>query len=90
MRRFVLVTLVLGFGFGFGGCFDPDKPSCSYVCAGSAPFCPADYECRADNYCHLVGTTDSCNFSDAAVAPQDLSATPSDMFTATTDAASHD
>lgn len=90
MRRFLLATLVFGFGLGFGGCFNPDKPTCSFVCAGAAPLCPDDYECRSDNYCHLKGTTDSCGFSDAAVAPQDLSATPSDMLTAAADSATHD
>lgn len=86
MRRFVLVTLL----FGFAGCFNPDKPSCSFVCAGSAPACPEDYECRADNYCHLIGNSDSCGFSDAATAPSDLSATPPDMVSTPIDFASQD
>ncbi|HEX4459641.1 MAG TPA: hypothetical protein VIA18_16795 [Polyangia bacterium] len=89
MRRFVLVTLLLG-SFGFAGCFNPDRPSCSFVCSGSAPACPDQYECRADNYCHLIGNTDVCGFSDAATEPLDLSATPSDMLTATTDAGTTD
>lgn len=55
------------------GCFSPDKPICSYACADTEPRCPESYECRADGYCHLVGTVSACPFSDAAM-PQDMSA----------------
>jgi hypothetical protein len=67
MSRLVLLcaTLLLA------GCFNPDKPSCSYACADSDPRCPDSYECRSDGYCHLMGTTDTCNFSDASV-PLDM------------------
>jgi hypothetical protein len=60
------------------GCFNPQKPTCSYVCADTTPRCPDDYECRSDGYCHLVGSTDSCLFSDAAV-PMDMSVSVADM-----------
>lgn len=64
------------------GCFSPEKPICSYVCADTAPKCPDDYECRSDGYCHKIGTSDACPFSDAAM-PADLSATaPPDMTSA--------
>ncbi len=89
MRRIVLATIVCGL-FGFTGCFNPDKPSCSFVCSGTAPACPDDYECRADNYCHLIGNSDTCGFSDAAAAPLDLSATSADMVAPPSDFADHD
>jgi hypothetical protein len=75
MRRLLVVaTLALG-----AGCFNPDKPTCSYVCSDTGPKCPEDYECRSDNYCHLVGTVGECGYSDAAV-PVDMSATvPADL-----------
>lgn len=73
-RLIVLVALALA-----GGCFNPEKPTCSYACAASGMSCPTDYECRTDGYCHLVGSTDACLFSDAAV-PLDMSvAVPGDM-----------
>ena len=75
MRRLLLLVATLAVA----GCFSPDKPTCSYACSDTEPRCPVDYECRTDGYCHLVGTTTACLFSDAAV-PQDMSAaTPPDM-----------
>ena len=72
MRRLLAVaTLALAVG-SVSGCFNPDKPSCSYACSDTTPKCPDDYECRSDGYCHLVGTTDACLFPDAAV-PLDMS-----------------
>jgi hypothetical protein len=76
MRRALLVAaLVLG-----AGCFNPDKPACSYSCSDTDPRCPEDYECRSDGYCHLVGTEEqSCNFA----PPPDMSMSlPADMTTA--------
>ncbi len=76
MARRLLALAVLAVA---AGCFNPDKPTCSYVCADVDPKCPDDYECRPDGYCHLIGTTDSCLFSDAAT-PNDMAMTlPSDM-----------
>ena len=71
--------LLLFAALAVAGCFSPDKPTCSYACADVEPRCPEDYECRSDGYCHLVGSTTMCLFSDAAM-PQDMSVTmPPDM-----------
>jgi hypothetical protein len=60
------------FALACGGCFNVDKPTCSYACGDTDPKCPEDYECRSDGYCHLTGTTEACAFADAAV-PLDMS-----------------
>ncbi len=82
MRRLLAVATLAFAAASFSGCFNVDKPTCSYACSDTTPACPDDYECRTDGYCHLVGTTDACLFSDAAV-PLDMSMpldlTPSDM-----------
>jgi hypothetical protein len=78
MRLFVLASLALALATGFAGCFNPDQPTCSYICSESEPRCPDSYECRADNYCHLVGSTEACGFADASVST-DLSAVTTDM-----------
>jgi len=81
LRRLLFVTALALLG----GCFSPDKPVCSYSCASTQPACPDDYECRADGYCHLVGTEDqSCGFTappDMAMTlpSTDMSGAPSDM-----------
>jgi hypothetical protein len=84
--RFAVLALVgVALSLTTSGCFNVDKPSCSYVCADVEPRCPDSYECRADGYCHLTGTTDVCLFSDAAM-PADMSvavSTPADMTPAT-------
>jgi hypothetical protein len=77
MRR-ALTALGIMFVTACAGCFDPDQPTCSYVCSESEPRCPQDYECRADNYCHLVGSVAECGFSDAGVSI-DLSASAPDL-----------
>ncbi len=74
LRRFAFAALLCSVA----GCFNPDKPTCSYVCADTEPKCPEDYECRPDGYCHLTGTTDVCPFTDAAM-PLDMSANASDL-----------
>jgi hypothetical protein len=83
MRRLLAIaTLALAAG-SFSGCFNVDKPTCSYACSDTTPKCPDDYECRSDGYCHLTGTTAECAFSDAAV-PLDMSQ-PRDLTPAGTD-----
>jgi hypothetical protein len=47
------------------GCFEPTEPICAYLC-GPSMSCPTHYECRGDNYCHKVGTTGDCDFTDAS------------------------
>jgi hypothetical protein len=79
--RHLLLAAALFLG---AGCFNPDQPACSYACADSDPRCPYDYECRADGYCHLVGTGDTtCNFTPPAdmsmSLPADQAHVPSDM-----------
>ena len=80
MRRLVYAATLALASLGFAGCFNVDKPTCSYACSDTDPKCPEDYECRTDGYCHLVGTTAACAFSDAAV-PLDMSVavTPNDL-----------
>jgi hypothetical protein len=70
MRRLLAIAAL---ALACGGCFNPDKPTCSYACADTEPKCPQDYECRSDGYCHLTGTTEACAFGDAAM-PGDMSA----------------
>jgi hypothetical protein len=84
MRRLVSIfALALAATTGFSGCFNVDKPTCSYVCSDTSPKCPDSYECRSDGYCHLVGTTAACTFADAAVqVPVDMSM-PHDLVSTT-------
>jgi hypothetical protein len=80
--RFALLALA---GFTVSGCFNVDKPACSYVCAEVEPRCPDSYECRTDGYCHLIGSTAACIFSDAAM-PADMSvAVPPDLSNTSSD-----
>jgi hypothetical protein len=72
MRRLLAVATLAFASLAMGGCFNVDKPTCSYVCADVEPRCPEDYDCRSDGYCHLTGTTGACAFSDAAM-PADMS-----------------
>ena len=75
MRRLVTAAALCLAAAGFSGCFNVDKPSCSYACSDTSPKCPDDYECCLDGYCHLTGTTEACLFSDAAV-PLDMAQPP--------------
>ena len=77
MRRRLGLGLSVVFGVLavglLGRCFSPDLPACSFRCGPADPMCPDEYECRADGYCHLLGSTAACPFSmDLAPAP-DLS-----------------
>lgn len=48
------------------GCFSPDEPLCVFSCAEQPKECPSGYECRADNFCHKIGTSGLCpGFSNA-------------------------
>lgn len=68
--------LLVGGALALGGCFSPSQPICSYACADNAPRCPDHYECRPDGYCHRIGTTAACSFSDMST---DMSANVPDM-----------
>lgn len=74
-RRSRRLLAIAALALATAGCFNPDKPVCSYACSDTSPKCPDDYECRSDGYCHRVGTpaNASCGFSDAAM-PGDMSA----------------
>jgi hypothetical protein len=86
MARLASIALVALCALGFAGCFSVDRPICSYACSDTSPKCPDDYECRTDGYCHLVGTTASCSFADAAVQPLDMTmSTPPDLVSSTSD-----
>ena len=84
MRRLLAILALALSAASVSGCFDVDKPTCSYVCSDTDPKCPDDYECRSDGYCHLVGTTAQCLFSDAAV-PLDMSMPTTNDMTPTND-----
>jgi hypothetical protein len=74
-RRLLLVAAITLAA----GCFNVDKPICSYSCADSDPRCPDDYECRSDGYCHLTGSTEACAFSDAATSIDMSGSVPGDL-----------
>lgn len=84
MTRLLALAAVLTCA---AGCFSPDNPMCAFTCGdsvGNGRHCPDDYECRADGYCHLLGSTGTCPFStlDISATVQDLSgATGGDMST---------
>ncbi len=48
---------------GLSRCFSPELPACAYRCNTAEPSCPDEYECRADRYCHLRGSTESCPYT---------------------------
>jgi hypothetical protein len=68
----LLGALALSASILSPGCFSVDEPICAYKC-GTGNICPDDYTCMDDGYCHKNGTTGSCGYSDAAMAPPDLS-----------------
>ncbi len=47
-------------------CYSPSEPLCSFQC-GDNRACPADYQCLADNYCHLHGQAGDCGYPDLAM-----------------------
>lgn len=84
-RLLRLAAALLGLAVGAAGldaCFKLDQPTCSLAC-GPDQVCPDDYECRQDGYCHLQGSTEACEFSDASITtdltvvlPPDLTSAP--------------
>jgi hypothetical protein len=89
MRRLLAIAALALAAGSVSGCFNVDKPTCSYACSDTTPACPDEYECRSDGYCHLAGTTAACAFSDAAM-PLDMSIAldmvpPDDLVSTTTD-----
>jgi hypothetical protein len=82
-------STVLGAALVLPRCFTADLPTCAYICGPTEPRCPDEYECRADCYCHLKGSTEACGFPvdmgcDAAQPAPDLAsardlASPSDQ-----------
>jgi len=83
MRRLLSIAALALAAASFSGCFNVDKPTCSYACSDTSPKCPDDYECRTDGYCHLTGTTAECAFSDAAVPLDMATAAPADLVSTT-------
>jgi hypothetical protein len=75
MRRLVFAVAVTLLA----GCFNVDQPICSYACADTDPRCPEDYECRSDGYCHLIGSTEACAYSDAALSMDMSGSVPGDL-----------
>ena len=70
-------SAALGAALALTRCFSPELPTCAYICNTAEPRCPDEYECRADCYCHLKGSTEACGFPqdmgcDAATPPPDL------------------
>lgn len=77
---------LVGAALGLVRCFNPDLPACAYICNTAEPRCPDEYECRADGYCHLRGSTEACSYSmdlapavDMLVAPDQ--SVPPDLTT---------
>ena len=62
MRGRAAAALLVGAGIGWwlSGCFAPTYTDCAFLCGPQAPVCPAEYECRADGYCHLPAGTAVC------------------------------
>ena len=62
MRGRVAAALLIGTcaGLWLSGCFAPTYADCAFRCGTEAPVCPAEYECRADGYCHLPAGSAVC------------------------------
>jgi hypothetical protein len=88
-------SAALGVTLALARCFSPQLPTCAYICNKTEPRCPDEYECRADCYCHLKGSTEGCGFPqdlgcDAATPAPDLASTPKDLAMAPPDLAGTD
>ena len=88
MRNLLILVCSLAL---VGGCYQVDEPVCAYACGqgpgGNAQRCPGGYECRADDYCHKVGSTAACQYSDASVVDQSGAVPPNSDFSSTSDGA---
>lgn len=82
-----LVVSLSSFGVVVSGllflprCFNPALPACSYICNHNtlgAPLCPDEYECRADGYCHLRGSSEACPYT-MDLRPADIGRPAMDM-----------
>lgn len=65
---FVAVWLCL---LGLPSCYTPYEPICSFRCGDNAA-CPANYQCLADNYCHLHGQAGDCGYPDLKMPDQNV------------------
>lgn len=88
-------SAALGAALSLARCFSPELPTCAYICNKTEPRCPDEYECRADCYCHLKGSTEACGFPqdmgcDAATPRPDFAAPAQDLATAPDQAAAVD
>jgi hypothetical protein len=74
-----LALAALAGGAIVAGCFSPDKPDCAFACAQGSHSCPDGYECRADFYCHRIGSTGAClGFADGGGPDAAVDAAPPD------------
>lgn len=87
MRRVLAIVPLLALA----GCFSPDEPLCVFACAEAPHECPSGYECRADQYCHKIGTSGLCpgfsNVDGAIDAPMTDARMPDASVDAPIDAA---
>lgn len=74
LRALPVRLLALLAGLGLSQCFAPTYSDCAFRCGTGTPSCPAEYECRADGYCHLPAGTAACAVITDLAAPADLSA----------------
>ena len=56
---FATAVLISGVTL-WSSCFAPNYSDCAFRCASTEPYCPAEYECKSDGYCHLPDSTALC------------------------------
>ncbi|MBI5477930.1 MAG: SUMF1/EgtB/PvdO family nonheme iron enzyme [Deltaproteobacteria bacterium] len=72
-RGWPLVVLVVVPAIGGISCVSDRGPLCAFSCDDG--ICPEGFECRADAYCHVVGTEEPCEGfpeSCSSSCPQDM------------------
>lgn len=81
--RFLSWLVLLATVSFLGGCFDPPRPKCAFLCSVDNPVCPEGYTCGGDGRCHLIenGVPAQCEDSlpadaGAADAPLDAPMAP--------------